>query len=145
MKMKKVIAIGGLAAAGGGTALLVGRLSGSKWARRVVGNNYRSIGPARGLSGAYGRASSDGQTERWHAITVNRSPEEVAPEGQLPGPLADLGEEIAVRVQPAPGDRGTEIHTRLRATVASGVGGVRARIQGEDPRQALRNALRETQ
>jgi len=51
-------------------------MAGSKWAGRVVGNNYRSIDPARGLSGAFGRASSDGQTDRWHAITVNRSPED---------------------------------------------------------------------
>jgi hypothetical protein len=69
----------------------------------------------------------------------------VAPDGQLPSPLAELGDEIEVRVQPAPGDRGTEIHARLRAAVPSGVGGIRARIQGENPRGAMRRALRETQ
>ncbi|QIN78885.1 hypothetical protein GBA65_10545 [Rubrobacter marinus] len=31
------MALGGLAAAGGGAALLIGRLSGSRWAGRVVG------------------------------------------------------------------------------------------------------------
>ena len=60
-------------------------------------------------------------------------------------PLANLGDGIEVRVQPAPGDRGTEIHARVRGSVPSGASGVRARISGEDPRQALRRALRETQ
>ena len=145
MKAKKVVAIGGLATAGGGVALLIGRLSGSRWAGRVVGDHYHPIGPARGMSGADDRVSSDRTADRWHAITVNRAPEEVAPEGQLPGPLAELGDQIEVRVQPAPGERGTEIHARVRGPVPSGAGGVRARISGEDPRQALRKALRETQ
>ena len=55
------------------------------------------------------RVSSDRTADRWHAIAVNRAPEEVAPEGQLPGPLSELGEQIEVRLQPAPGERGTEI------------------------------------
>jgi hypothetical protein len=46
MKTKKVAAIGGLAAAGGGAAFLIGRLTGSRWACRVVGDGYRPIGAA---------------------------------------------------------------------------------------------------
>ena len=41
----KTLAIGGLVAAGGG-ALLVGRLTGSRWAGRVVGDGYRPTGAA---------------------------------------------------------------------------------------------------
>ena len=135
MKVKKVVAIGGLAAAGGGTALLIGRLSGNRWTGRVIGDGYSPGGVARAWSATNSRTSSDGKTDRWHAITVNRPPEEVAPGGQLPGPLAALGDRVEVQIRPAPGDRGTEIHARVRGSVPS----------GEDPRQALRKALRETQ
>jgi hypothetical protein len=41
--------------------------------------------------------------DRWHALTINRPPEEVAPEGRLPEPLAALGDTIEVRTRPAPG------------------------------------------
>jgi hypothetical protein len=41
--------------------------------------------------------------DRWHTVTVNRPPEEVAPEGRLPEPLAALGDTIEVRTRPAPG------------------------------------------
>ena len=51
MKAKKVVAIGGLATSGCGVALLIGRLSGSRWAGRVVGDHYHPIGPARGMRG----------------------------------------------------------------------------------------------
>ena len=48
--------------------------------------------------------------DRWHAVTINRGPESV---GSLPEPLDELGEQIEVRIQPAPGGRGTEVHARL--------------------------------
>jgi hypothetical protein len=68
MKAKKVVTIGGLAAAGGGVTLPIGRLSGSRWAGWVIGDHYRPIGPAHGMSGADERFSSDGRADRWHAI-----------------------------------------------------------------------------
>lgn len=132
MKAKTTLAIGGLAAAGGGALLLRLRQGGgksSRWAGRVVGNGY----------------TADGTADRWHTVTVNRPPEEVAPEGRLPGPLAELGDKIEVRFNPAPGDRGTEISARVRDPVPSGPSGAAARIRGEDPRQKLREALRDSQ
>ena len=135
MNTKKAVAIGGLAAAGGGTALLIGRLTGNRWTGRVVGDGYGPIGTARSWSAADGGISPDGKTDRWHAITVNLAPEEVSQGGQLPGPLAELGDGIEVQIRSAPGDRGTEIHARAGGSVPS----------GEDPRRALRRALRETQ
>ena len=145
MKMKKAVTIGGLTAAGGGVALLIGRKTGSRFTGRVIGNSYSRGEAARAWTSSSIGDSSDSTTDRWHAITVNRPPEEVSPDGRLPDPLANLGDGIEVRVQPAPGDRGTEIHARVRGSVPSGASGVRARISGEDPRQALRRALRETQ
>ncbi len=143
MKAKNVAAMGGLAAAGGGAALLIGRLTGSRWAGRVVGNGYRPSGTARAFF-AGGEASSGGRADRWHAVTVNVPPQEVSPDGGLPGPLAGMADKIEVRIKPAPGDRGTEIHARLRGSVPSGPSAVKARASGEDPRQELRKALRET-
>lgn len=54
MKTKRVAAIGGLATADGGAALLIGRLSGSRWACRVVSNGYRPIGATRAESASDG-------------------------------------------------------------------------------------------
>jgi hypothetical protein len=117
-KRVKVLAYGGLAA-GGGAFLLRSRTGRRLLAGLVVGDGH-AVGET---------------TDRWHAVTVNRSPEEVAPDGRLPDPLAELGDEIEVRIQPAPGDRGTEIHARPRGSVPS----------GSDLCRALRKALRETQ
>ena len=132
MKAKKVVAIGGLAAAGGGAALLIGRLTGSRWAGRVVGNGYRPTGTARAFSADGGASSSDGKTDRWLAVTVNRPQQEIPTEDGLPGPLADLGDGVEVRIQPAPADKGTEISARPRGS------------SGKDQRQKVRKALRET-
>jgi hypothetical protein len=90
-------------------------------------------------SGNGARAAGD----RWHPVTVNRPAEEVAPDGNLPEPLAALGDAIEVRVRPGPGGRGTELAARLRQGPPSGLGGVAARAAGRDPRQDLRSALRQ--
>jgi hypothetical protein len=67
---------------------------------------------------------------RWHAITVNRPLDEVAPGGRLPGPLAELGDTVEVRMRPAPGDRGTEVAARLRDPGAGpGAGEVRRALR----------------
>jgi uncharacterized membrane protein len=86
--------------------------------------------------------SADGKTDRWRAVTVNRPPEEVSSDGQLPEPLAELGDRIEVQFRPAPADRGTEIHARVRGPVSTGLTRTAARIAGNDPRQQLRDALR---
>jgi hypothetical protein len=82
--------------------------------------------------------------DRWHSVTVNRPPEEVAPEGRLPEPLAELGDAVEVRLRPAPGGRGTEMAARLRDGAPAGPGGAVARIAGKDPRQEIRAALRQS-
>jgi len=70
---------------------------------------------------------------RWRAVTVNRPIQEL--EGRIPGPLADLGDAVEVRLKPAPGDKGTELHARLTGTRHD-------RIHVQDPLEALRSALR---
>lgn len=80
---------------------------------------------------------------RWHVITINRPLDEVAPDGRMPEPLAKLGDEVEVQVHRAVGDRGTALAARLRRE-PPGVTGVVARLTGDDPRQTLRVALRQS-
>jgi hypothetical protein len=116
----RTLLVGGGLAAGGGTAMVLGR--------RVLGDGH----------------AADRKEDRWHAVTVFRSLDEIRSDGRLPGPLAELGDRIEVQMRPAPADRGTEIHARLRTPVPTGLGELIARATGADPRQPLRKALRET-
>jgi hypothetical protein len=131
MKDKRTLAIGGLAAAGGGVFLLRRRMAGGKWGGRVVASDGSDGG------------TNAGRQDRWHAVTVNLPPEEASSGGRLPGPLADLGDGVEVRIRPAPANKGTEIAARVRGPVPSGLGGAAARARGDDPRQSLPKALRE--
>jgi hypothetical protein len=70
----------------------------------------------------------------WRAVTVNRPIVEL--EGGVPAHLAALGDAVEVRLQPAPGGKGTEIHARLTKQAPS-------RINDEEPVEALRSALRQ--
>jgi hypothetical protein len=60
--------------------------------------------------------------------------------GELPAPLAELGDRIEVRVRPAPGGKGTELAARLRDQPSSGA--APSRLSGSDPQGDLRSALR---
>jgi uncharacterized membrane protein len=56
---------------------------------------------------------------------------------------ADIPNEGTVEFRPAPRDRGTEVHVRLRYTLPGGyLGQMMARLLGEDPRQQLDDDLR---
>jgi hypothetical protein len=81
---------------------------------------------------------------RWRAVTVNKPAAEVAPDGKLPEPLAELGDSVEVRITPAPDGKGTELAARLRAPEPSGPASMPGRLAGSDPRQAVRSALRES-
>lgn len=80
---------------------------------------------------------------RWHSVTVNLPEDRVAPGGQLPDPIADLGDGVEVRLRPAPGGRGTEMAVRLRGGEPAGATGAVTRLRGDDPRWPVRKALRE--
>lgn len=81
--------------------------------------------------------------DRWHFVTVYRPMEEVAPGGQVPEQLAELGDAVDVQIRPAADEKGTELGARLRSGVPSGAGEAVARILGDDPRHELRQRLRE--
>jgi hypothetical protein len=90
-----------------------------------------------------GRKRAKADPARWRYVTVNRTPEEVAPGGKLPAPLADLGDAIETSVRLAPGGRGTELGARLVGGEPSGKKATLKRLAGTDPRQDVRAALRE--
>ncbi len=83
-------------------------------------------------------------SDRWLVVTVNRPPEDLR---DVHDSLqTDVGP-VEVEVRPAPGGKGTELAARLMEPQPKGrTGGVRGiarRVRGNDPRQAVRRALRE--
>jgi hypothetical protein len=78
--------------------------------------------------------------EGWQLVTILRSPQQVAPDGQLPAPLAALSDLIEVRLSPAPGDRGTEVAARGTTAGRPDPSG----WKGENPGRQIRLALLRT-
>ena len=109
-------------------ASLAARAGGSV-VRRV-----RSVVDPSAAAPASGGAPASG----WLVVTVfgDRQPDAA----ELPPPLAELGDEIEVRVRPAADGKGTELAARRRDRPSSG-GAVR-RLTGTDPQADLRSALR---
>lgn len=85
-------------------------------------------------------------TRRWsqprsYAITIDRPPSELAPDGRLPAPVASLGAGVAVTVRPAAGGRSTELRIRLREGEPGVFAVLSAWLTGEDRHTAVRSAL----
>ncbi len=86
------------------------------------------------------RSASAGQpASGWLAVTVSREPSDIDTT-KLPAPLAEYGDEIEIRVRPAPDDKGTELAARLRDRASSS--STLGRLRGSDPEGDLRSALR---
>ncbi|MFC0534187.1 hypothetical protein [Phytohabitans kaempferiae] len=79
---------------------------------------------------------------RWHVLTVYKPLDEMRA-AQLPQPLVELGDAVEIRLRPAAGKRGTEIAVRLREGEPSGLSSMAATLSDQDPRHAVRRALRE--
>ena len=103
------------------------------------------IAGRRIVSRQAGNGAAGQVPDRWHSVTVNRPPEEVAPEGRLPEPLAAPGRRR--RGPGAPGS-GRSRHRAGRPAAQRdcpvGLGGIAARAAGNDPRQQVRSALRQS-
>jgi hypothetical protein len=97
----------------------------------------------RRLVRAVGAGGGADDADRWHAVTVLCPPKEA--EARRDTPLAALGDAVEVRVVPAPGDRGSELHARL-APAGDGNGNGRSggRRSVAERVEELRTALRET-
>ena len=102
-----------------------------------------SAGAAVAVAVLLPRARGSGtRAHRWLAVTVGAPPEAVKADARVRETLEGVGEGILIRVDAAPGGRGTELAARLRDGRRGGTGLV-ARIAGRDPRQELRRALRD--
>jgi hypothetical protein len=114
----------------------------TKLAAAAVGVGVIIREVSRGSRVRVGAAANGTDTEsrsRWRAVTVYKPPGEIAPDGVLPPPLAELGDSIEVRITPAPGGKGTELAARLKD---AGEPSAAARLTGQDPWEAVRSALR---
>ncbi|MFL6131906.1 MAG: hypothetical protein ACJ72A_03860 [Nocardioidaceae bacterium] len=75
----------------------------------------------------------------WLAVTVFREASDIDA-AHVPAPLAELGDQIEVRVRPAADGKGTELAARLRDGASSGT--ALEGLSGSDPQSDLRSALR---
>jgi hypothetical protein len=74
----------------------------------------------------------------WLVVTVFRELSDVETM-EVPAPLAEFGDQIEVRVRPAPGGKGAELAARLPDRES---GTAVNRLSGTDPQSELRSALR---
>ena len=99
-----------------------------------------------GLAGAVSahrrKRAGDAGDPHWQAVTIYRDAADIAPGGRYPQPLAALDGSVEIRMQPAPGDRGTELFARSNA--AAGPPRLLDRIRGNEPAQNVRAALRKS-
>ena len=105
----------------------------------VVAGTVGAVGVAAGLVARTvvrerRESAGDGRhPEGWKAVTILGDPE-LFDDGGYPAPLERLRGALEIRMEPAPGDKGFEVHARLREG---------AEVDGDDPDQVLRTALRD--
>ncbi|GAB3535002.1 hypothetical protein GCM10027403_11900 [Arthrobacter tecti] len=85
---------------------------------------------------ARSKRASHSDKPRWNSVTVDLSPEEIAPGGSYPDPLADLGDAVDIRMIPGPGSWGTELGARPKAGAS--------RTSAANLKQDVRRALRQS-
>ena len=111
-----------------GTMTSIAHAGGSlvRQVRSVIEPSAAAVGSGQSASG-------------WLVVTLWCQPSDVAP-AALPAPLAELGDQIEVRIRPAADGKGTELAARLRKETSSGT--TVSRLSGKDPHADLRSALR---
>ena len=81
------------------------------------------------------------ELRRWLVVTIEGTPEDIAPGGQQRPPLAELEEDVEIEMRPAPGGRGTELAARVVGAASPSPAG--ASSDARNPRANLRQALRQ--
>lgn len=81
---------------------------------------------------------------RWQVVTIDRPPGEVTATGRLPGPLGALGDRVEVALCPTTDGRGSRLAARPRSGEPDAFLDAVSWLTGDDPRAALRWALRRT-
>lgn len=102
----------------------------------IIGGAFAAAVVGKRALDARTKQASHSDRSRWNAVTVDLSPDEIAPGGSYPQPLADLGDVVDIRMIPAPGRWGTELGARPKP----GVSGISARGLRQDVRRTLRQS-----
>jgi len=102
----------------------------------IVGGAVAAVVVGKRVVDARTRQASHSDRSRWNSVTVDLSPDEIAPGGVYPQPLVDLGDVVDIRMIPAPGSWGTELGARPKP----GVPGISAGDLRQDVRRALRQS-----
>jgi hypothetical protein len=103
----------------------------------AAGTLFRHVRSAVDPSASH-PAGADHPASGWLVVSLFCEPSDIDT-GQLPAPLAEFGDRIEVRVQPAADGKGTELAARLRDREPGSAAG---RLSGSDPQSDLRSALR---
>lgn len=74
---------------------------------------------------------------RWQSVTILSPAGQIAPDGRFPEPLARLADIVDIKLEPAPGDRGTQLSARGKL----GPRPDSTLWKGEDPARQIRTAL----
>lgn len=85
-----------------------------------------------------GHRDSDGDAPHphgWKAVTVLGDADGFQSGGRYPEPLQRVADALEIRLEPAPGDKGFEVHARVREGAAFPT--------DDDPGRTLRTALRD--
>ena len=110
----------------------------ASFALRAGGSVIRHVRSA--INSSVARPAGTGQpASGWLVVTVFVEPSDIDT-AKLPGPLAEFGEQIEVRVRSAADAKGTELAARLRDRRRQGT--APGRLSGSDPQSDLRSALR---
>lgn len=106
----------------------------TRWA---LGAGAAAAAAGTGVAVAARRATPRPREDRWHKVTVGVPLRDLPDAARLPGPLAELLPDVEIRLEEAPGGRGTELSARPDGSSAF------ARTAW-DPRAVVRSALRDT-
>ena len=113
-------------------------------AHEAVGRAVSALGQAaQRLRPGSSKDKESRDQQRWSVVTIGGSSSDIAPDGVLPPPLALFGDAVEVELRPAPGSRGTELAARPTGQPLPEAVLEDPLVTAEDPRPALRQALRQ--
>jgi hypothetical protein len=126
------------------SARMTGSMTGADLKRVAgsVGALVATMGVVRWLA-ARSTGTAGDRPNRWMMVTINCPPQRLASRADLPAPISRLGDAVDIKIGPAPGDRGSELGVRLRELPRPTLTGGASRRPGDDPRRAIREALRD--
>jgi hypothetical protein len=118
----------------------VGRLTRAAFA--VAGTSTAAVLAGQLVYRRGSRPTGGAHAEGWKSVTILAPRDRIYSAGRYPQPVQALATWLELRLEDAPGDRGTELHARLRPGPETGRQIRKA--TGAKPDNALRIALRDS-